>query len=241
MNTNTSLDQPGKEPTHPILRWLLQVGVFTLILAASLFISSGRLYWTMGWIYVGVFVASQGITALVVISDNPELAAERTQREAAPIARWDRALAGIVSLFGPASMWIVAGLDVRFGWSSQVSLALQIAALAIVVSGSLLTIWAMASNKFFYAHVRVEKKRGHTVATGGPYQLVRHPGYLGAVLFDLATPPMLNSCWAFIPAMLTVCAIVVRTALEDKTLHAKLDGYGDYARRVRYRLLPGIW
>ena len=105
----------------------------------------------------------------------------------------------------------------------------------------LLTIWAMASNRFFYSVVRIERERGHTVATSGPYGYVRHPGYVGGILFDLVTPLFLGSLWSFLPAGFTVCVLVVRTALEDRTLRAGLDGYEEYARRVRYRLLPGIW
>jgi protein-S-isoprenylcysteine O-methyltransferase Ste14 len=113
--------------------------------------------------------------------------------------------------------------------------------LAIAVLGSLLTTWAMIANRFFYGVLRIAKDRGHTVATGGPYRYVRHPGYGGAIAFDLAAPLVLGSLWALIPAVLTACAIIVRTALEDRALQAGLDGYAEYAQRVRYRLLPGVW
>ena len=99
----------------------------------------------------------------------------------------------------------------------------------------------MASNRFFSSVVRIQKDRGHTVVTGGPYQFVRHPGYVGGILSALGTALLLGSWWAFVPTGLLVCVIVVRTALEDRTLQAELEGYRDYAGRVRYRLLPGIW
>jgi len=241
MNGVKPVDQPNdkSDTTSGVVRWLLQIGVFTLILAASLFISSGRLDWVMAWVYVGVFVASQGLTALILIPSNPELLTERAESKGP--RDLDRVLAGFVALFGPVSIWIAAGLDVRFGWLPQIPLALQLAALAIAALGSLLTIWAMASNKFFYGVVRIEEDRGHTIATGGPYQFVRHPGYVGGILFDLATPLILDSLWALVPAVLTVCVLVVRTTLEDRTLQEGLDGYKEYAQRVRYRLLPGIW
>jgi protein-S-isoprenylcysteine O-methyltransferase Ste14 len=89
--------------------------------------------------------------------------------------------------------------------------------------------------------VRIQKERGHAVATGGPYRFVRHPSYVGGILFELAAPILLGSWWALIPGMLNAILFVVRTALEDKTLQAELDGYQDYAARVRYRLLPGVW
>ena len=242
MSHHTSVEQPRRESgtTSVVLRWLIQTAVFTLIMAASLFISAGRLGWTMAWVFIGMFVAGQGIIGLVLIPSNPELVAERTQLKADK-RDLDRVLAGLIVLYGPVSTWIVAGLDVRFGWSFQSPLGLQMAALAVAVLGTLLTIWAMASNKFFYGTVRIEKDRGHTVATAGPYQYVRHPGYVGGILFALATPLILGSWWAFIPAGLTTCVFVVRTALEDQTLQNELDGYRDYAARIRARLLPGIW
>jgi len=239
MNDTKAVDQPdGKsDTTRGVVRWLLQIGVFTLILMASLFISSGRLDWVMAWIYVGLFVASQALTAFILIPSNPELLAKRAESKGP--RDLDRVLAGLVALFGPVSIWVVAGLDMRFGWRPQIPLALQLVALAIAALGSLLTIWAMASNKFFYgvAHIADD----HAVATVGPYRYVRHPGYAGGILFDLATPLALGSWWTFIPALLTVCFIVARAILEDRTLQEELDGYEEYAQRTRYRLLPGIW
>jgi protein-S-isoprenylcysteine O-methyltransferase Ste14 len=237
----TTVERPGEESATPngILGWVRQVTVFALIIAASLFISSGRLGWGMAWAYIGVFVVSQALTALILIPSNSELLTERAQKQD-DAKDWDKALSSLVALFGPLSMWIVAGLDARFAWSSHVSLSVQIVTLAIAGLGSLLTIWAMASNKFFYGVVRIEKD-DHVVAIGGPYRYVRHPGYAGGVIFDLATPLALGSWWTFIPAVLTVCFIVVRAALEDRTLQDELDGYREYAQHTRYRLLPGIW
>jgi protein-S-isoprenylcysteine O-methyltransferase Ste14 len=100
---------------------------------------------------------------------------------------------------------------------------------------------ATASNAFFSQIFRIQKERGHTVATGGPYRFVRHPGYVGTILFEIATPIMLGSWWALIPGGLSALLYLVRTALEDKALLDELDGYKEYAQKVRYRLLPGIW
>jgi protein-S-isoprenylcysteine O-methyltransferase Ste14 len=89
--------------------------------------------------------------------------------------------------------------------------------------------------------VRVEKERGHNVASSGPYQAVRHPGYVGAIIFNLAVPLLLDSLWAFIPAVVIVLVLILRTALEDRFLMDELPGYSSYAQQVRYRLIPGIW
>jgi protein-S-isoprenylcysteine O-methyltransferase Ste14 len=109
------------------------------------------------------------------------------------------------------------------------------------MAGMLLVSWAMASNKFFSTTVRIQDDRGQTVTSSGPYRLVRHPGYVGFLVSNLATPLLLGSLWALIPAVVLEALVVVRTALEDRTLQAELGGYRDYARRVRYRLLPGVW
>jgi protein-S-isoprenylcysteine O-methyltransferase Ste14 len=221
-------------------RWLLSVTLVGVILAAGLFLAAGQLRWPMGWAYVFIFVATQVLVALLVIRNNPQLAAERAQTQTSAIARWDRPLAGIVGLFGPLATLVVAGLDQRLGWS-QVTPKLQVLALALAALSALFTVWAMSSNRFFYGRVRIEKERGHTVASSGPYRLVRHPGYLGAIAMDGSTALMLDSWWALVPALLTIAVIVLRTALEDRTLLQELDGYSEYAQRVRYRLFPGIW
>ena len=102
-------------------------------------------------------------------------------------------------------------------------------------------LWAMASNPFFAATVRIQSERGQEVVSAGPYRLVRHPGYLGALVYNLAIPLVLGSLWTFIPALFTIALLVVRTALEDRTLQAELPGYAAYTAAVRRRLIPGLW
>ena len=136
---------------------------------------------------------------------------------------------------------IVAGLDQRYGWTGNFSLTLQIGALIGCVFGYSLVVWATASNAFFSQIVRIQSERGHAVATGGPYQLVRHPAYVGTILFELAAPILLASWWALIPGVLNATLYVIRTDLEDRTLQTELIGYADDTGQVRYRLLPDIW
>jgi protein-S-isoprenylcysteine O-methyltransferase Ste14 len=110
-----------------------------------------------------------------------------------------------------------------------------------MVLGYALFLWAMASNAFFAEGVRIQQERGHTVAAGGPYRYVRHPGYVGAILSQAATPFLLGSAWALIPSVASAALYVVRTYLEDQALRQELPGYEAYAQRTRYRLLPGVW
>jgi protein-S-isoprenylcysteine O-methyltransferase Ste14 len=233
------------EPTKPrdeqavkqaFVRRVIQLGFLLAIFAASLFLTSGRLDWIAGWAYLGLYVGMILATGLVIERD---LIAERS-RIGEGTKDWDRVLGSLsIFLVTPGAL-IVAGLDKRLGWS-ELPLVVQIVAAAFVILGSALTVWSMASNKYFSGTVRIQKDRGHSVVSAGPYGFVRHPGYLAWCISAPAIPLMLGSVWGLIPALLGFCALVLRTALEDRTLHEELPGYPDYARRVRYRLFPGIW
>ena len=241
MNANTSIGRPDEpdDLTPKILKRMLQVIITGLLMAVVLFISAGRLDWVWGWVYIGVYFIGIAINALVILPGNPEMIAERAEiKEDAK--SWDKAL-GILIGIPTLGMLIVAGLDVRFGWSAPLPMAVHLIALAVAALGYALFSWALASNAYFSRVVRLQMDRGHTVATGGPYRYLRHPGYAAMVISVLATPPVLGSLWALIPAGLVACLYVIRTALEDKTLQAELGGYQEYAQQVRYRLMPGAW
>jgi protein-S-isoprenylcysteine O-methyltransferase Ste14 len=241
MNSNTSIQSSEKSDiAGGIVKRLVQIAIFFLIQAVILFASAGRLDWTMAWVYLAVYVAMIIINFLILLHIDPTLIAERA-RIKEDAKSWDKPLAGIISLFGPLLILLVAGFDLRFGWSPELVLLIQLIAWVAMILGYAFSSWAMASNRFFSGLVRIQTERGHTVATGGPYQYVRHPGYSGWSLAYLATPLVLGSWWALIPAVLTVGVIIVRTALEDKMLQQNLGGYQAYVQQVRYRLLPGVW
>jgi protein-S-isoprenylcysteine O-methyltransferase Ste14 len=215
---------------------MVQVVVQFLVIAAILFISSGRLNWAWAWAYLGVGV---GILAVNILVMSPELIAERGEIKE-NVKGWDRVLGTLIGVLTLGAL-VVMGLDARFGWSPRLAWAIQLGGLVFLALGQGLFSWAMASNVFFSGGVRIQMERGHTVATGGPYRYVRHPGYVGYIISWLATSLALGSLWGLIPAGLMMGLMVVRTALEDRTLLEELDGYKEYAQRVRYRLLPGIW
>jgi len=215
---------------------MVQVVFQTAFLVALPLISAGRLDWVWPWAYLGVGIVILAINALIL---SPELMAERGQpRE--NVKDWDKVLASLIT-FPILALLIVAGLDERFGWSPQLAVAIHLIGLAFIALGQGLFSWAMASNTFFSTAVRIQIDRDHTVSSGGPYRYVRHPGYVGMIVSLLATALAFGSLWALIPAGLAAVLLVVRAALEDKTLLEELDGYTEYAERVRYRLLPGIW
>jgi protein-S-isoprenylcysteine O-methyltransferase Ste14 len=136
---------------------------------------------------------------------------------------------------------IVAGLDHRFGWSAVFPLWLIVLGIFLIALGYAFSLWALVENRFFSGVVRIQTDRGHVVCDSGPYRIVRHPGYAGNILPLLGIVLALSSLWTLIPAAVALVIAVIRTALEDRTLQEELPGYKEYARRVRYRLFPGIY
>jgi len=212
------------------------------LMLAALFLSSGRLDWWEGWVYFGVSMATMMAFRFYLISRDPDQLVERMeagQRE--NVKPWDRLLVAVIAFLGPIAAWIVAGLDARNGWSPDLPDNVQFMALAVLILGILFSNWAMIANRFYSSHVRIQTDRGHAVVSHGPYRLLRHPGYAGDVWAWTAVPFFFSSYWIAIPSLLVILAYIVRIVLEDRALHEELPGYREYARKVRYRLVPGIW
>jgi protein-S-isoprenylcysteine O-methyltransferase Ste14 len=207
-------------------------------IAALLFLSSGRLSWGWAWLYLGISILQVVVNLVFMLKNNPDLIAERATG-AEQTRDWDRVIARIS---GPLwfIIFILSGLDERWNLSS-VPLWVNLIGLAAILLATVLTSWAMLTNDYFSTAVRIQEDRGQRVISHGPYRWIRHPGYLGWGSVGLAMPLMFGSLWALIPAGLVLVAIVVRTALEDRTLQEELIGYAEYARQVRFRLVPGLW
>jgi protein-S-isoprenylcysteine O-methyltransferase Ste14 len=208
-------------------------------MAVALFWSAGRIDWWSAWAAIAIWLACYIAMDILLLRFHPELMAERLIPPKGA-KTWDKAIMSILRL-AQLVRYILAGLDLRYGWTSGFPLAAQIAALILCVLSYALLIWAMASNAFFSQIVRIQSDRGHTAVTTGPYRYVRHPAYVGMIIFELAMPILLASWWAMIVSGFCAILLIFRTALEDRSLQAELTGYVDYAHKVRYRLLPGLW
>lgn len=226
---------------HPVVRKaVVRLVVAQVLVGACLFGAAGTVRWWQAWAFLAVYGAVTGTLTATVFRRSPELLEERMHAHA-QAKLWDRVLVVLMAVVLPCCSLVVAGLDRRLGWTHPIPLAGSLAALAAMVAGTALAFWAMASNPFFSSHVRIQTERGHVVVSDGPYRFIRHPGYAGAVVSNLATPVVLGSLPALAIGLAIVALIVLRTALEERALHAGLAGYSDYARRVRYRLVPGVW
>jgi protein-S-isoprenylcysteine O-methyltransferase Ste14 len=176
---------------------------------------------------------------LIIASKYPGLLDERFDPGEGTKA-WDRPLVSATLLLSLVTL-VVAGLDMRFRWSPELGIVIRLVALIVWLLGDAFSKWAAASNRFYSRIVRIQKNRGHTVVTDGPYRYVRHPGYAGGLVAGLATPVLLGSLYALVAGGVLALLIIIRTALEDRTLHEELLGYTEYAQQIRYRLVPGVW
>jgi protein-S-isoprenylcysteine O-methyltransferase Ste14 len=216
----------------------LQLLVGGAVIAVAMFLPAGRLDWWQAWAFLAIFFGAIAFNALFVLRGDPELIAERAETKE-NTKGWDKTVTGAITVL-TMLLLVVAGLDIRFGWSN-VSPAVSAAGLLLILAGNALVSWGMAANRFFARVVRIQEDRGQQVCSSGPYRFVRHPGYAGMIVYTPAMAIGLGSWWAAIPAVLAAACFVLRTALEDRTLRAELPGYTDYAARVRYRLVPGVW
>lgn len=213
-----------------------------VLLLLSPFLSSGDWTWVPGWTLAGTMMLGTIISRTIADRLHPGLERERlTAGVMKDTKAWDKWIMPLISLWLPLLAVTVAGLDKRLGWSTPPSAWVNRLGLALMVAGFALGAWAMAVNAFFSSYVRIQKDRGHRVVTTGPYAIVRHPGYFGAALAMIGIPLLLGSLWAFLPVLLILIAGVIRTELEDRTLIGELPGYEDYAAKVRYRLIRGVW
>ncbi len=222
-------------------QWLAVVLVYCFI-PLILFLCAWTLRWWQAWVFSVLIIAVGVISRVWAERRNPGLMAERVHVDRSPnVKAWDRVLSPLMSISISFPLVIVAGLDHRYGWSAVFPLWLNLLGFLLLVLGYAIATWALVENRFYSGMVRIQTDRGHVVCDKGPYRFVRHPGYAGNILPLAGMVLALSSLWTLIPAGAALIIIVVRTTLEDRTLQEELPGYREYARRVRYRLIPGIY
>jgi protein-S-isoprenylcysteine O-methyltransferase Ste14 len=223
------------------LKALFLTVIILAITAVFFFVAAaGRFDLPRAWIYFIALFVCFVTTTILIARFNPELLIHRLKKHSGT-KTWDQVLMRLTNLFGVYFPIIIAGLDTgRYQWSS-IDPRFMILGLVLLFAGNSLTAWAMVKNTHFEPVVRIQGDRSHQVVSDGPYRFVRHPGYLGGLLFYFSTPLILGSAYAFIPAAIGTVLITLRTALEDRTLRKELSGYHQFAEHTRYRLLPLIW
>jgi protein-S-isoprenylcysteine O-methyltransferase Ste14 len=232
MNEKTNLITP---------RTVLFLLVFIVLVPLLPLIISWQWGWWEAWVYAVINILGFIVSRYLASWKHPDLIAERGKfLDHQNPEKWDKILSPLLGL-GGGLIPVAAGLDRLFGSYVQFGLAVKIIAIIIILAGYALGSYALIANRFFSGVVRIQSERGHHVVKDGPYRWVRHPGYTGALISYFATPFLLESLWTFVPVGVAFFIIVVRTHLEDRALQQKLEGYREYAKQVRYRLIPGIW
>lgn len=225
-------------PRKVRLAILLRLGFVLCAVGTILFATAGRLDLPFFWGYLGVFAGFS--TWIVVVVPDDVLAlrfgpSDKTSRDNLPALR-------TAVLLTALSQWVIAGVDVgRLHRFDMVPNTVRLLGL-VGLSGSLgIWYWAMRTNPFFSPEMRIQQERGHRVVDTGPYAWVRHPGYAAFALLGAGGPLALGSWAALVPHLAIVALFARRAAVEDRMLQAELVGYTDYAVRVRYRWIPGVW
>ena len=222
-------------------RLIVHTAVWLVILGAILFLSAGTLDWPEAWV---LLVGSGGlglVSALIIARHDPQLMRERMR---GPIQSeqktWDKALLAVVFTLCIA-MFVVAGLDAVRYHISNMPLWLEVLGAAGIALAIYIFHVVMRVNSYATAVVRIQDERGHQVISTGPYAFVRHPMYSGAILYFLGIALLLGSWYSVGIAVVLIALFGLRAVWEENTLIAELPGYAAYAKRVRYRLIPGVW
>jgi protein-S-isoprenylcysteine O-methyltransferase Ste14 len=223
-----------------IIKLIVRLVSAFIIFVGILFATAGTFKWPEAWLLIFIFFSYSITAAIWLRKNNPDLLADRLIFMKKTGKPWDRALMLGILPFSIALL-IIPGLDaVRYQWS-QVPLVLKIISFAIIITAAVWSFWVMKENTYLSRVVEIQSERQHSVITTGPYKYVRHPMYLGGIVFIVFTPLALGSLFGLIPASFTITVFIIRTYLEDRTLNQELPGYNEYAEKTKYRLLPGVW
>jgi protein-S-isoprenylcysteine O-methyltransferase Ste14 len=234
-HSNTEKTKLNRDGVKGIVREFIR----PVIQLAILLISAGRVNWINAWVYIGVFVVIQIVFMMTLYKINPQVLNERGKVFRKNTKTFDKLFYAIGLPFG-LGMLIIAGLDTRYGWSTM-SFGEILLGFVIFIPAIIFGLWAMAVNSYFSVTVRIQEEREHQVCRSGPYKIVRHPGYVSLIFGIAAIPLILGSWWALAPGSIFLVLVVIRTALEDRTLQKELPGYKEYAQMTRYRLVPLVW
>jgi len=209
---------------------------FLALMGAVMFLIAGTLDVPSIWLYLILRVL---FTLASVLAMSEAVARERMKpgpgAKKEPVYNIGTALAWIAHI-------VIVSLDKgRFGWSANFPIWLQVIGVLVMLAAYSMVIWALRHNEYLSARIRIQGERGQRVADTGPYAIIRHPNYAGAFLMGISSGLVFASWVSILPMLLYLALLVYRTLQEEKVLFTELEGYPEYAARVRYRFIPGIW
>jgi protein-S-isoprenylcysteine O-methyltransferase Ste14 len=240
MSTSTEIPLKAPPTKISILKLIVQITISSLLVSALLFLSAGRVDWPLAWVFIPIWLVTKWIYVIILGNRNPDLLLERSQGHENR-KRWDKIIQSIYIVFGFVT-FVVIGIDAgRYNWGREFPPGLVLLSYVVYLGLNLLALWASLANPFHSDESRIQSDRGQYVVSDGPYRYLRHPTYLAVVLMWVVMPLLLESWWGLLPGGFATVMMILRTAFEDRMLHQELDGYAEYAQKVHYRLVPGIW
>ncbi len=229
---NSKLNGRGINALTSPFRWIVITGVVY-------FIAAGRIDILRVWLYIGIYIVGSLISGLILMKKVPELLNRRGKIHKGT-KKLDKVLIVIYFLFAIILTPLISGLDYRFN-ISPLPFNLVYMGVGFYLISMVLSTWSMLHNPFFESTLRIQKERNHRVIETGPYSIVRHPGYLGMLFSSLSMPFVFGSGLGLLSLIIMVLLVLMRTYYEDKTLMIELEGYKEYSKKVKYRLIPLIW
>jgi protein-S-isoprenylcysteine O-methyltransferase Ste14 len=223
-----------------LIRSFVSLAVTWLVMGAALFLSAGTLQWLHGWLFLAVFLFVTLVAMAWLWRVNPDIFVARSRLTGEGTKGWDRVILSVLLTSFIVTLVVAALDDGRFHFAPAPPAAV-LAGYVLLLAGVFGTGWAQAVNRYFEPSVRIQSDRDHHVITTGPYAYVRHPGYIFGLVLTFGLALALGSWWALLPATLVAALFAVRTRLEDATLQRELPGDAEFAARVRYRWIPGVW
>lgn len=230
--------KPAQVPLSKLIGSLIYLAFFPVIL----FFLAGDWRWIEGWIFSTVFCALSFVTLIYLYFKDPALLKERF---GSPIQEgqkaWDRVLLSVFFLEFLA-WYAIMPLDARrFGWSPEFPFWTRAVGTVLIVAASAILFEALNENTFAAPVVKMQRERGQKVISTGLYGIVRHPMYAGALLLFIGAPLLLNSIYGLLLGLLLIVTIAIRSLGEEAMLSQELEGYSDYMKKVRWRLIPFVF
>ena len=215
------------------IRWIIVIGLV-------FFLASGEISILRAWIYIGIYALGGLIIGIILLKKSPKLLNDRGKMQEGT-KQFDKYVILTYFVFAIVITPFVAGIDRRLNLIELLPFFYLYIAIVLYIFSTIFSTWPMLHNPFFEGTIRIQKEKNHIVINTGPYKIVRHPGYLGMLLGSISLPLALGSVLAFIPLLIMIILIFIRTYYEDTTLQKELTGYSEYCKKVKYRLIPFIW
>ncbi|RPH32140.1 MAG: isoprenylcysteine carboxylmethyltransferase family protein [Bacteroidales bacterium] len=215
------------------IRWIIVTGLV-------FFLASGEIIILRAWIYIVIYAIGGLIIGIMLLKKSPKLLNDRGKMQEGT-KQFDKYVLLTYFLFAIVMTPFVAGIDRRLNLTELLPFFYLYIGIVLYIFSATFSIWPMLHNPFFEGTIRIQKEKNHNVINTGPYKIVRHPGYLGMLIGSISLPLALGSILAFIPLVIMIILIFIRTYYEDTTLQKELTGYSEYCKEVKYRLIPFIW